>query len=416
VIKKFSYIELVLTPLAALSIQAAEPDEHPPLTLEVAHRLLLKNNSSLQAARANIRVRVALRLQSGILPNPSLEAEAENVAGSGELSAFDSTEFTLLVSQPFELGGKRPARVEVAQTELQIALRDYESLRRLLIGQTTEAFYDVLAAQEQVAMADELIEMAEDVVDAARRRVQAGRASTLERARAAIERARSQTQLQNARNRLRTARARLGSLLGATDDASLKVTGDLYALQQPPSLTNLLSRLRSNPLWQRGADEITRGVAQKELQHARRIPNLEAAAGFRFEQAAEAHAFIFRFALPLPLFDRNQGRRAAAAAALRQIRAHTRAEQLSLVRQLTEAYGALSQAHTEAATLKEALLPAAQQAFTMSKEGYLQGRFSSLDLLDAERTVFEFQHQYINALSRYHSARAEVQRLTGLPE
>ena len=46
-------------------------------------------------------------------------------------------------------------------------------------------------------------------------------------------------------------------------------------------------------------------------------------------------------------------------------------------------------------------------------QGYRQGKFSLLDVLDAQRTLFEAKGQYIEALATYHKAVAEAERLLG---
>ena len=46
-------------------------------------------------------------------------------------------------------------------------------------------------------------------------------------------------------------------------------------------------------------------------------------------------------------------------------------------------------------------------------QGYHQGKFSLLEVLDAQRTLFETQGQYIDALATYHKAVAETERLMG---
>ncbi|MFN3791171.1 TolC family protein [Massilia sp.] len=67
-------------------------------------------NAALRAADANVRL-------SGLRPNPTLSVEAENVMGSGRYSGFGGGEKTVSLSMPLELGGKRGARLRVAQAE-----------------------------------------------------------------------------------------------------------------------------------------------------------------------------------------------------------------------------------------------------------------------------------------------------------
>ena len=61
------------------------------------------------------------------------------------------------------------------------------------------------------------------------------------------------------------------------------------------------------------------------------------------------------------------------------------------------------------------VLPKAQRAFEAARQGYQQGKFDYLHLLDAQRTLFQTQAQYVDSTEAYHKAQADVQRLTGRP-
>jgi cobalt-zinc-cadmium efflux system outer membrane protein len=80
---------------------------------------------------------------------------------------------------------------------------------------------------------------------------------------------------------------------------------------------------------------------------------------------------------------------------------------------LHQAYQELSTAFVEASTLSNDVLPGAQIVFDAENEGYREGKFGYLDVLDAQRTLFDVKGQYIEALVRYHKAVATVERLIG---
>ncbi|ARA93831.1 hypothetical protein AWN76_012120 [Rhodothermaceae bacterium RA] len=82
---------------------------------------------------------------------------------------------------------------------------------------------------------------------------------------------------------------------------------------------------------------------------------------------------------------------------------------------LAEAYALLAAAYGEVRTLREAVLPAARENFAATQEGYREGKFDLLTVLDAQRILFETTNQYVDALAAYHAARAEVERLIGTP-
>jgi cobalt-zinc-cadmium efflux system outer membrane protein len=75
----------------------------------------------------------------------------------------------------------------------------------------------------------------------------------------------------------------------------------------------------------------------------------------------------------------------------------------------------LAAAYDEVTILQSDVLPKAQRAFEAAQQGYLQGKFDYLHLLDAQRTLFQTQAQYVDSVEAYHRAQADIQRPTGRP-
>src|SRR5262245_54365070 len=84
------------------------------LTLADALRAASTNNPALRGAPFELQALEGRRQQAAVRPNPELELEFENFAGSGALSGTDALESTLALSQLIELGGKRDARTALA--------------------------------------------------------------------------------------------------------------------------------------------------------------------------------------------------------------------------------------------------------------------------------------------------------------
>jgi cobalt-zinc-cadmium efflux system outer membrane protein len=63
--------------------------------------------------------------------------------------------------------------------------------------------------------------------------------------------------------------------------------------------------------------------------------------------------------------------------------------------------------------LKNIIIQEADNAYQITKQGYLQGRFAFIDLLDAQRTLFETQTQYLFEISDYYDSLIEIEKITG---
>lgn len=104
-----------------------------------------------------------------------------------------------------------------------------------------------------------------------------------------------------------------------------------------------------------------------------------------------------------------------ARAALEKIRHERRAAETEAQTDLAETWQNLSASHAEAIALRDEILPGSVSAFEAAEFGYREGKFDFLQMLDAQRTLFEVKGKYLQALTDYHLARIEVERLIGAP-
>lgn len=386
-----------------------------PMTLRRALALALERSPELASFSWEVRVREGQAQQAGLRPNPELEGELEEFAGSGDLKSFDTSESTLLLAQTFETAGKRGKRRTAAERGTEVAGWEYEAARLRVYASVVKAFTGVLAAQERVAVTEELVKVAESSEEAVGRLVSAGATPSVERTRAGVEAATARVEVAAARRALKAARAELASTWGATSPDFTRADGKIEAVVSPPSLDTLRKNLARNPELARWDAEIVRQDALVALEDARRFPNVTAGAGVKHLAEVDETAMVAGFSIPLPLFDRNQGARAAARASLRKAHHERRAEHARLAAALEGAYQEIAARYEEVTQLREQILPGAREAFTGVREGYLQGLFRNVDVLDAQQRLFELRLREIESLRAYHAARAEVERMTGQP-
>jgi cobalt-zinc-cadmium efflux system outer membrane protein len=228
-----------------------------------------------------------------------------------------------------------------------------------------------------------------------------------------VELSTSRIALERAQRDLEAARKRLVATWGGNTPAFENAKGTLDTIAAIPPAEQLFERLVQNPELARWVTEIAQRQAAVELEGAKRIPDPTLGGGVRHVRETGDNALVMTVALPLPVFDRNQGGFLEARYQLARAGEERRAAEIQGRVALAEAYAALSSALAEATVLKNEALPGAQQAFEAAREGYRQGKFGFLDVLDAQRTLFEARGQYIETLAAYHQAVAEIERLIG---
>ncbi len=384
------------------------------ITLREALALTLMHNPSLSAFSWETRAAEARRLQAGLAPNPELGVVVENF-GNRSLEGVDATATTVQLSQLVQLGQKRAKREKLAALERDLTGWDYEAKRLDVLTDATKDFIEVLAAQERHATASQLVNLAQEVFASVTERVKAGKVSPLEETKAQVSLATSRIALDRAKRALEAARRHLAAGWGSAAALFERAEGRLEQIAPIPSAAELADAISQNPDIARWAVEMEHRRAAVKLEDAKGVPDVTVGAGVRQFNEADQTAALLAVSIPLPVFDRNQGGRAEARSKLSKAEEERKAARLRVLIALSEAYQSLSTAYAEATSLKGEVLPGAQSAFDAANEGFRLGKFGYLDVLDAQRTLFETKNSYIEALASYHKAVADVERLIAEP-
>lgn len=399
--------------LAASLLAGRVASAEQTLTLQQALVLALEKNPELAVFSADIRAADGRRLQASLLPNPEVGVEFENVAGSGDFSGAQSAETTLQLSQLIELGGKRGQRVRVADHSRTVAGLDYEAKRLEVFRAVAQEFITVLGAQRRLLWAEEAVRLTEKFEPSARKRVEAGAASPVELTRFNLQIATAKIERDQIQRDLATARKRLAALWGSNEPGFEQVVGDLEKLPAAPTLEESDQRLAQTPALKRWESEQARREAAVKLERANATPDVTVGAGYRHFNDPSESAAVFSLSVPLPLFNRNQGAIREARAEADKAAAERRTTEVRLRSDLRVAFDNLTSAKSQIVALKDTILPQAKDAFEKVNEGYLAGRFNYLEVVDAQNTLIEANVRYIEALSAYHQAVADIEGQTG---
>ena len=157
-----------------------------PLTLDDALASARARSPGLDAADASVRATTAGRTVAGLRPNPSFEGQAENIVGTGPYRGLSGSETTVGFSLPIETGGKRSARVAVADTRIGRAkLGAFVALADLEL-QVTETYVEAVGAERRLLVARQQAAIATEGLRVARDRVMVGAASPIDQQRADV--------------------------------------------------------------------------------------------------------------------------------------------------------------------------------------------------------------------------------------
>ena len=61
------------------------------------------------------------------------------------------------------------------------------------------------------------------------------------------------------------------------------------------------------------------------------------------------------------------------------------------------------------------MIPLAEETFILAEEGYFKGRYSLLEMQDAQRSLIDLRKQVVANAAAFHRFVIEIERLTGTP-
>jgi cobalt-zinc-cadmium efflux system outer membrane protein len=397
--------------------KAAEPLEiNPPtgsVTFPEAMAYALIHNPDLKAFSFELRAAEARALQAGLPPNPHLHAEVEEFGGAGERSGFDSAETAIELDQLIELGGKRDKRIHLASLDEERTRWDYESVRLDVMLEVARAYVAVLAAQERVVLSRKMLDVARKAQSAVAQRVEAGKDPPVEELRANVALSKSEIEAKKTTNALATAWRKLAAAIGSQTVNFDEATGEFYTTLPAPSIDDLAKAIAGSPDLERWAAEERKRRAAVDMEKAKATSDVTVSGGVRYFEEGDDAAFVIGVALPIPLFNRNQGSIEEAMENLAKAREQYKAAKIKRTAALDAALNELAGVYEEVAALQSYVLANSERAFETAYQGYEEGKFDYLYVLDTQRTLFETRAQYIDAVETYHQTRARVDRLMG---
>ena len=400
------FLPLWLAAWPALALAASEPAA--PLTLHTALALAAEANADLSAARHELAATDGAVQQAGLLPNPTLEVERVD-----RKRADDARETTFLLSQPLELGGKRGARMQAAEHTRDSAAAALGARQAEIRANVVDAWFAVLAAQEQLRLAQESSELAQRAAQATGRRVIAGKVSPVEETRAKVAAATVTLELLRARSELAVARKKLAAMWGNPSPRFDKADGDIDLLPSLPDQALLHHRLAQAPAMALARSELASRQSLAQVELSKRVPDITLNLGRKRSEELGRSQLIVGFSVPLPLFDRNQGNVLETARRVDKARDELSSTVLRLDSELAQAREDFDLARAQALALRTDIVPGAQSAYAAASTGFENGKFGFLDVLDAQRTLLEARSQYLNALAQAHRAHAAIIRILG---
>lgn len=378
------------------------------LSLNAAFARAAEADPSLPAAGARLDAADAMIRQSDTSPNPSLGLEVENFAGTGAVRGFDEAETTLSYQQPIELGGKRDARIGLAERERDAASARTLIARLNLYEKVQLAYGEVLAADAAIGLAKERLEVARALAKELGRRIASARDPEFAGERARAQVADAQLGLEQAQLAATAAKERLASYWGGSADFQVDAkafdTTAIPAVDAEAGLGADIAVLEAERL---------AAAARVDVERSKSYQDPTLSLGVRHFGRNDDVAVVIGGSIPLSLFDDNSGNIDRAAAEQRAADLDLVTYRIGREREIARLRSQLGIFAAEVRQIDSEIIPASKRAVSLVRQGFARGAFGYLDVIEAQNALTDMRARRIAALKNFHADKAALERLLG---
>lgn len=403
-------------------------DPQTGLTVDQAVSYALEHNGELLASRKEIDAAGALLKQAGFHANPKVDASV-----SKTISGADNN-ISLNGMLPLELGGRRSARIRVAERELEMRQQDLSNRERILTAEVRALFGEALAAIIKLGFDEHLIATSERSYNLIAARVTEGGTAPLEQNMVLVELNRLRSTREMAEGKAQIEMLELRNLIGMSPDEPLRLRGDLndVIVPLPPlsSSTELALSERPDLKLAKAAESF----AEARIEQARAEGKLDASLTTGYQRMDSSyplngindagqlspirstfHYFTVGVSLELPVRNKNQGSIEAAVAEAEGAKRRREFLELTVRREVASAYALYNSTARAAEIFRVGVKDQANANLDVVRQTYELGSKTLIDYLGEQRRFIELQNAYIDALLDTYKARVEIERAVGAP-
>ncbi len=375
------------------------------LSIRDAFSLALKNNPYFKAEKYNVELAktaittAGLHLNPGISISSQITPSSKYFAPGTSLFSPENRQMTYQVSKVFQVGGQLKYKIEEAKSDLNIANSNLSQYEWNLLNEVASKWLDVWYASEKVKLIDKAKLNADTLLRVNQIRLKNQVITTTEFSRTQINLEQYRIMQLEAIQGFKSEYNNLSMMLGVKDTLKMDDNENWFPAVLPMNYDSLLNLALDN----RKEILLSKNMAEKakidvSLQKAISKPQPEV--GFNYSPQNKVPYLGLFVAIPLPVSDRNQGEIARAKIAVNQADALKNAYVLQIAKEVKNAFDEYNtnkiswEKYTDLNKKSESVL----QTVRLS---YVKGGTTILDYLEAEKTWFDMQNQYYEAMFNF---------------
>lgn len=381
-------------------------------TFTLAEAIALGEANSPRILAARLRIEAARgRLLSARSMEPPVATIGPTLGGESVVP---------VLTQKFEISGRRGARTAVAVQDLKVAELQLATVELDLARDIRTAFAGLDESQAALGVASDVERVIERIRDSVRKQVDVGQLPAQELVKSEIELAKAQMDSVRAQSALDRARYTLNETLARPSGAPIAAKPGPEQAPVDQDLDALVAEaLASRPEILAAEARSAGADANVGLQRSDLKPDLDlsllANTDLKSPQFLRPSSVGLGLTLAFPLFDtgRIKGRVLDARAEAQALSADLEGLRLRVPQEVADALSRVKTAQALVTRYEQDILPGAADLLAKAEFGYGRGALTLLDFLEAQRTHKSARFDYLAAMSQYAVARADLDRAVG---
>lgn len=281
------------------------------LTLADADDLLIKNNLSLLAARYEVDMAEANKIQARLFDNPDISFQVP--AYSKDKGWFDlNGDYELTLQQAIKIAGKKKSGVILAESQKQLANWQYELLVKQLIYAVHNSYFTIYYLQQSINKTSVEIEKIKTIIDALQVQYKKGNVTLNEIIRMTATYNSLSSDVLELQNTISSEQNNLRTLLLIKPEYELTPTPtttelNKYSLQLINLNDAIDKSMAQHPEIKIAEAEIYMNQMQLKYEKKQVIPDLQIGIGFSKNGEYVKNETLANIGFSIPIFNRNQG-------------------------------------------------------------------------------------------------------------
>lgn len=281
------------------------------LTLADADDLLIKNNLSLLAARYEVDMAEANKIQARLFDNPDISFQVP--AYSKDKGWFDlNGDYELTLQQAIKIAGKKKSGVNLAESQKKLANWQYELLVKQLIYAVHNSYFTIYYLQQSINKTSVEIEKIKTIIDALQVQYKKGNVTLNEVIRMTATYNSLSSDVLELQNTISGEQNNLRTLLLIKPEYELTPTPtttelNKYSLQLINLNDAIDKSMAQHPEIKIAEAEIYMNQMQLKYEKKQVIPDLQLGLGFSKNGEYVKNETLANIGFSIPIFNRNQG-------------------------------------------------------------------------------------------------------------